>query len=106
MSNEAEVQVEEVEIEAHTQMVGGKEKAPKAKKYVIRVNKEKFTVEVASMTGSQILTLAGFTPPDAYKLTEKLHGGGAKTIGLADEVDFTAPGVERFLTFKRDQTEG
>lgn len=101
-----ETEVDEIEIETYAQKVNGKEKAPKAKKYIIRIDKTKFTVEVPSMTGREILTLAGKTPPEQYKLTEKMHGGAAKTIGLDDVVDFTEPGVERFMTLKRDQTEG
>lgn len=106
MSTEIEPELDEVEIEAHAQKVNGKEKPPKAKKYVIRIDKVKYTVDVPSMTGRHILMLAGKTPPEQYKLTEKMHGGAAKTIGLDDNVDFTEPGVERFMTLKRDQTEG
>jgi hypothetical protein len=106
MPPEIEAEVEEVEIETYAQKVNGKEKPPKAKRYVIRIDKVKYKVDVPSMTGSQILTLAGKTPPDQYKLTEKMHGGAAKTIGLDEPVDFTEPGVERFMTLKRDQTEG
>lgn len=106
MSTEMEAEVDEIEIEVHTQKVSGKEKPPKAKKYIIRVDKTKFTVEVSSMTGREILSLAGKTPVEQYKLTQKMHGGAAKTISLDDPVDFTEPGVERFMTLKRDQTEG
>src|SRR5687768_17068226 len=104
MSTHVEVEVEEVEIEEHTNKASGKEKPPKAKKYIIRVDKTKFPLEVTGMTGREILTLAGKTPVEQYKLTQKMHGGAAKTIGLDDDVDFTAPGVERFMTLKRDQT--
>lgn len=106
MSTGTEAEVDEIELEAFAQKVNGKEKPPKAKKYVIRIDKVKYTVEVPSMTGRQILTLAEKTPPEQYKLTEKMHGGAAKTIGLDETVDFTEAGVERFMTLKRDQTEG
>jgi hypothetical protein len=106
MSTQVEAEDEAIEIEEHTKKSNGKEKPPKAKKYIIRVDKTKFTVEVTEMTGREILTLAGKTPVDQYKLTQKMHGGAAKTIGLDDKVDFTEPGVERFMTLKLDQTEG
>jgi len=102
---ENEIEIDEVELEVFAQK-GGTERAPKAKRYVIRVDKTKYTVEVPSMTGRQILTIAGKLPPEQYKLTEKHHGGGASTISLDDVVDLRAPGVERFMTLKRDQTEG
>jgi hypothetical protein len=106
MTTGIEVEVEEIEIEVFAQKTNGREKPPKAKRYIIRVDKVKFTVEVASMRGRDILTLAGKTPPEQYKLTQKMHGGAAKTIGLDDVVDFREPGIERFMTLKRDQTEG
>ncbi len=106
MSTHVEVEAEEIEIEEHTKKSEGKGKPPKAGKYIIRVDKTKFTVEVAGMKGHEILTLAGKTPVEQYKLTQKMHGGAAKTIGLDDQVDFTEPGIERFMTLKLDQTEG
>lgn len=105
MTNEHLPELEELEIEEHAKK-GGKDPAPLAKRYIIRVDKTKYTVNQPSMTGREILELAGKVPPEAYKLTQKLHGGAAKTIELADPVDFRAPGVERFMTMKRDQTEG
>ena len=98
-------ETEEIDVEEEGRK-GGKEPLPKARKYVIRVDKPKFTVTVPQMKGREILTLAGKTPPEQWKLTQKFHGGQAKTIGLDEDVDFRAPGVERFMTLKRDQTEG
>lgn len=103
--NEAAV-VDELEIETFAQKVNGKERPPQAKRYIIRVDKTKLTVEVPSMSGHGILTLAGKLPPEQYKLRQKMYGGETKTIGLADTVDFREPGVERFMTLKLDQTEG
>lgn len=98
-------ELEELEIEEHAKK-GSKDPAPHAKRYIIRVDKAKFTVTQSSMTGREILELAGKVPPEGYKLTQKHHGGAATTVGLTDPVDFRAPGVERFMTMKRDQTEG
>ncbi len=104
MSNDAaQFEADEIEVEAHA---AGSARLPLARRYIIRIDKTKYTVEVAEMTGRAILTLAGKTPPEQYKLTEKFHGGEAKTIGLDDVADFRGPGVERFMTLKRDQTEG
>jgi len=94
---------DEVEIE----IFGKKnEKPPKAKRYVIRIDKVKYTVSVSHMKGRELLELAGKTPPEKYSLSEKLQGGQVKPIGLEDDVDFTRPGVERFMTLPLDQTEG
>jgi hypothetical protein len=102
---EDEVEVEEVDLEEHAKK-GSLDQAPKAKRYVIRIDKQKYTVLVPSMKGRTILELAQKLPPEQYKLTEKMHGGGAKTVPLDESVDFRGPGVERFMTMKRDQTEG
>ena len=82
------------------------DKPPKAKRYRIRVDKIHITVEVPSLPGRKILELAGKTPPDRWMLTQIFRHGKFKPIGLDDVVDFTEPGVERFTTLPKDQTEG
>lgn len=81
-------------------------KRPKAKKYRIRVDKVHIVVDVPSLLGRKILELAGKTPPDRWMLTQVFRHGEFKPIGLDDVVDFTEPGVERFTTLPKDQTEG
>jgi hypothetical protein len=81
-------------------------KPPKAKRYRIRIDREHYDVSVPDMKGRDILALAGKTPPEQWMLTQKLHGGQVKPIGLDEVVDFRAPGVERFMTLPLDQTEG
>src|SRR4029077_5662985 len=71
---------------------------PKAKHYRIKVDKESFTVDVAEMTGRQILELAKKNPPERFKLFEHHHGGKTEHVELDKEVDFTTPGVEKFKT--------
>jgi hypothetical protein len=100
-----EVEVLEIiDIEEHSKTHGGK--PPKARRYKIRVDREKFTVEVPGMKGRDILTLAGKTPPEKYLLNQKFHHGQVKPIDLDQYVDFTEPGVERFITLPKDQSEG
>ena len=105
MTNEEQFEAEEVEVEVYGRK-GGHDRHPHARRYVIRIDKTKYTVNVSQMTGRQVLELAEKVPPDQYKLTQKFHGCGARTIGLDEVVDFRAPGVERFMTLKLDQTEG
>lgn len=97
--------IEELDIEAHSKS-GSKDPAPLAKVYLVKIDKGTFRTPESVLTGRALLELAGRTPVENFKLTEKLHGGAAKTIGLTDSVDLRAPGVERFMTMKRDQTEG
>lgn len=79
---------------------------PRAKRYRIRIDRERYVVEVPSMTGRELLQLAGKRPVEQWMITQKLHSGEVKKIGLDEKVDFTAPGVERFMTLPLDQTEG
>jgi hypothetical protein len=105
MTNETTgYETEEVNVEEYGKR---NERLPNARVYVIRIDKTTYRVTVPEMTGRQILTLAGKVPPEDYKLTEKFHGHRPpKTIGLDETVDFREPGVERFMTLKRDHTEG
>jgi hypothetical protein len=105
MTTEEEIEVEELEVEEYGKK-GGENQHPKARRYVIRVDKTKYTVLVAHMTGREILMLAEKVPPEQYKLRQKFHGGAAHTVELDEDVDFRKPGVERFMTLKLDQTDG
>jgi hypothetical protein len=97
-------EVEELDLEEFAKVHGGK--PPKAKRYIIRIDREKFKVDVSEMTGRQLLELAKKVPSESWLLNQKLKGGHVKPIGLNDVVDFTAAGVERFMTLPKDQTEG
>jgi hypothetical protein len=79
---------------------------PKAARYRIRIDKDKHVVDVPRMTGRQLLELAGKTPPERFKISEKIKGGPPVPIGLDEYADFTKKGVERFRTLPLDQTEG
>lgn len=95
--------VEEVDLE-QVAKAGGK--PPRAKRYRIRIDDQYYVVHQSSMTGAELLKLAGKTPPENFILTQKLRGGVIKTIGLTDVVDFTTPGIERFNTLPRQVQEG
>ncbi len=79
---------------------------PRAKRYRIRIDRERYVVEVPSMTGRELLGLAGKTPPEQWMITQKFRGGEVKKIDLDEKADFTTLGVERFMTLPLDQTEG
>ncbi|MDX1916241.1 MAG: multiubiquitin domain-containing protein [Methylophilus sp.] len=78
---------------------------PKEQKYKFRVDKNEITVMQEKITGSEILTLAGKTPPQNFILQQKIKGQVVR-IGLNDVVDLTVPGVERFMTIPNEVTEG
>lgn len=100
--NKSNVELEIVEIEELAR--AGKE-VPDGKRYRIRIDKEKHVVEKAKMTGREILHLAGKTSEE-YHLYLHSRGGQSKIIQADDVVDLRAPGVERFTTVKKVNTEG
>jgi len=79
---------------------------PKKCRYRVKIDRNKFVVDVECMTGKEILQLAGKVPPQQYQLRQKLRGGQVIKVGLDDKVDFTLPGIEKFMTIPLDQTEG
>lgn len=70
------------------------------------VDQQKFTVEQECLTGREILTLAGKTPPERFQLNQRFSHGKVIKIGYDQKVCFTEPGIEKFMTLPLDQTEG
>jgi Multiubiquitin len=101
---ELEEQILEELIDLEEWVKAGK-KACKAKSYRIRIDKEKFIVQVHSMTGREILALVGKTP-DKYLLSEKFRGGRVEPIEPDQVVEFYRCEVERFQTLSKEPTEG
>lgn len=93
---------EVIDIEAYAK--DGKE-VPHDHDYKIKVDKLHYTVQAATMKGRDILILAGKNPPERYILQQKIKDQ-IKRIGLDEVVDFTAPGIERFMTIPNEVTEG
>ncbi len=81
-------------------------KPPQARFYRIRIDKKKYEVAATSLTGKELLELAGKVPVERYMIFQKFCGGQTKQIELNAKADFTTPGVERFMTLPLDQTEG
>lgn len=91
-----------IDLEEHAK--AGKP-VPKEQEYKFRVDKTEVTVTQEKITGTEILTLAGKTPPQNFILQQKIKGQVVR-IGLNDTVDLTEPGVERFMTIPNEVTEG
>jgi Multiubiquitin len=77
----------------------------KAKRYRIRIDKDKFVVTVHEMTGKEILALVAKTP-DKYLLSQKFHGGRVEPVKPDQVVEFHRCEIERFQTLAKDPTEG
>lgn len=84
----------------------GQRPPPNTRHFRIRVDLATYVVDKPAITGREILTLASKTPPERFLLRQRLRGTQARDIGLDSIVDLTEPGVERFTTLPRDQTDG
>ncbi|MBK8506150.1 MAG: multiubiquitin domain-containing protein [Saprospiraceae bacterium] len=99
MNNEIEI----IDLEAYSKV--GKP-VPRKKRYRIRIDREHYIVDQECMLGRELLKLAGKNPIEKYQLNQKIRGGHVKKIQYDEEVCFTSPGVERYMTLPLDQTEG
>lgn len=79
---------------------------PKGCKYKIKVDKTKYVVDNSTITGKEILELAGKTPYTKWMLNQRVRGGGVVRVAFDEEVDLTTPGIEKFQTLPMDQTDG
>lgn len=79
---------------------------PKARRFKIRIDKQRFIIQQTKITGRELLVLAGKSPVERFRIDQKQRGGQTKRIGLDDHVDVCAPGIERFMTMPLDQREG
>jgi hypothetical protein len=105
MSNENEKENNAEEVVDIEEYAKAGKPVPAGRKYRIRVDKERFTVDKATIKGSEILDLVGKTS-DKYNLYQHVRGGQTTPIGPNDVVDLTRPGVERFSTMKIENQEG
>ena len=78
---------------------------PKGHKYRIRIDGDKYAVDLAEITGAAILAVAG-KKPDEWSLNQKLHDGKRIRIKAEDAADLTHPGIERFETVRRQAQQG
>lgn len=94
-----------IEIDVELYAKEGKN-VPKGQIYKIKVDRETFPVDQQSMSGKEILELANKLPVKNYQLNQRCHGGKVIKIDYSQVVDFTEPGIEKFMTIPLDQTEG
>jgi hypothetical protein len=100
-SDDVERELDELDVEAF----GGLDCKPRAKRYIIRVDKKPYVIEKSVITGRELLVLAGKNPPEKFRIWQVVRGE-SQELTLDQKVDVRAPGVEKFRTLSRTQTEG
>ena len=78
---------------------------PRAKHYIIRVDKEKVTIHHPEITGTEILALVNKTP-EKFKVYEHRRHHQPKLISPDEVVHLHDHHIERFTTMPKDTTEG
>lgn len=76
------------------------------KHYKIVVDKQVLDWHQPTITGRQVLELAGKVPVDQFALYFKVPDGQPERVPFDRVFDLTEPGKEKFLTLPLDQTEG
>lgn len=102
MEHEKAIEIEEVDVEE--QIKKGLPVHP-ARRYIIRVDKQRVVSHKGHVTGAEILALVNKTP-ETYKLYQHKKGHQPTQVGPTQVVDLTKDGVERFTTMPKDTTEG
>jgi len=82
------------------------EAKPSHEHYKIVVDKQVFEWNQPTITGRQVLKLAGKLPVDQYALYLKIPDGQPERVALDRVFDLRLPGMDKFLTLPLDQTEG
>jgi hypothetical protein len=100
-TEELEPELDELDIEAFV----GLECKPRAKRYIIRINKKPYVIEKSVLTARELLLIAGKNPPEKFRIWQIVKGESHE-LALNDKVDVRAAGVEKFRTLSRTQTEG
>lgn len=104
MAAQPEDDFEEDEVDVEELVKQGK-RIPRAKRYRIRIDREKFVVHQPLITGPELLALVGKSP-DRWRIHQKLRGGQMDEVKPGEKVDLREKGVERFVTMELTQTDG
>jgi len=78
---------------------------PRKHHYKIKIDREKYVVSEAIITGGQILAIVSKDPSE-WALNQKFLGGRRARVMINENVDLTKCGVERFETVRRQAQQG
>ena len=85
--------LEELDVEQFAQGHPADCRKPHARRYYIRINRERFTVEKECMTTEELLRLVGLDTARA-RLFQVFRGGRDEELVPGQTTCFTAPGVD------------
>lgn len=100
---QAETLLDEVDVHEYARRG---EKPPPARRYRFLIDRKPYTWPGVSITGRDLLTIAGKVPVEHFVVRQKFSDGRVKPIGLDEKVDLTVPGIEHFFSFPREVVNG
>src|SRR5690349_3395958 len=100
-AEETEPELDELDIEAFATL----DRKPRAKRYIVRIDKKPYSIEKSVVTARELLLIAGKNPPENFRIWQVVRGESHE-LAMDQKVDLRAPGVEKFRTLSRTQTEG
>ena len=65
--------------------------------FKFKINNVVLSAESQVITGTEILTIGGFQPPEDFELYLKLEGKEFEPIQFDENVDLGLPGIEKFI---------
>lgn len=81
------------------------ERPPRAKTYLVRIDKKTYHIHKPNPTGEELLEAAGKTSA-GFKLYQIFRGRQPEPVAPNQQVDLRAHGIERFTTVPKDPGEG
>ncbi|MDG3582479.1 MULTISPECIES: multiubiquitin domain-containing protein [Flavobacteriaceae] len=64
--------------------------------FSLRVNRKKYESENSTITGKEILIIAGCEPVEDFELLKKINEAGFEPVQLDEVIDLKEPGIEGF----------
>jgi hypothetical protein len=99
---EEEFEIDEVDVEEYAKQC---KKLPRARRYRIRIDRERYVVKSPFVTKADLLALVGKCA-EQWRIHQKLRGGQMDEVKDDEKVDLREQGVERFVTMELTQTDG
>ena len=94
---------EEIDLEQWCKQ--GHDSVPRARRYRVKIDRDKYVVTVSKLTGLELLKLVGKSP-ETHKLYFKPRREKPVRISPEETISLLRPGVERFQTIPCDAQEG
>ena len=101
---DGEIVEEIIDIEEYVR--SGRTPHPRARGYMVRVDKQKYLFDRAKVNGRDVLEKAGKLPPEKYILRQVLKGGALEKVELDQKLDLALHSIEKFKTMLKNAQDG